>query len=465
MCLATYAGTAQNWQQVGDFNRFVSGPLYNDTTTGLLFISGANRFNGTDTLDGFFTWDGTEFVSLGKGRSDCGNVGCGPALFLVRYNDDIYFSGPGLEKIDTVTLRGIGRWDGLQWSAGLLGLNEAVSATPFLDGYYLHEGNLYASGAFRTANGDTCNSVAYWDGTKWTGLDFPGDGFSQSVPRVHNILFYKGELYVAGNFYVFLDGEWIADIARYDGSQWHAVGGSIKGGLADIWDAIVYKDELYVCGYFRKADGNVGNKIMRWDGEQWKEVGEGVCSPSASARNMLIYNDKLLLGGIFDCVDNGLPVSNIAAWDGERWCSFGNSVFDNSISAMAKYQGTLYIGGGFTEIDGQPVKYFAKWVGDHSTDTCSALVVAAPEPEQAARYALNISPNPAHSIVTLALEGEIWGGKSVRLSIFNALGQEVWSAMSVSGREKVSLVGWPTGVYVARVELERGVRTEVFVKE
>ncbi|MDO8970327.1 MAG: T9SS type A sorting domain-containing protein, partial [Saprospiraceae bacterium] len=431
---------AQNWEQVGDLNW--SGPkiMYKDSTTGLLFVSCQSLMNGPDTINGIFTFDGVTIQPLAKQRYDCGNVDCGPTLFLTRYRDYIYYSGGMLLQIDSVPLRGIGRWDGQHWSAGLPGLGgNAFDQSPFIDGHCIHEGKLYASGFFRTAEGDTCNSVAVWDGISWTSLNFPGQGFLSETPRVYHVFFFKGELYAAGNFYVFVDGEWVDDILRYDGANWHAVGGGLKGGGANIWDWAIYKDELYVCGYFRKIDGNAGNKIMRWDGQQWKDVGGGVCSPVEVTHGMTVHDGKLLLYGIFKCVGDGLPVNNIAAWDGERWCSFGNSTFDNTISRVAEYKGDIYIGGGFTEIDGQPVKYFAKWVGDHATDTCSAPISSAPEPKS---EGCGLWPNPATDLLQVQAPTYIEA-----LWVHDAQGREVLRPVVSGERVSLSVEHLPAGLY------------------
>ncbi|GAB4492480.1 MAG: hypothetical protein OHK0019_14480 [Saprospiraceae bacterium] len=99
-----------------------------------------------------------------------------------------------------------------------------------------------------------------------------------------------------------------------------------------------------------------------------------------------------------------------------------------------------------------------------SLDTifCNSVPVIQPENEQ---VELTIAPNPAHSFVTLLLESEGSGNKPVRFSVFNALGQEVWTLTSGAGRQEISLAGWPPGVYVARAEWERGAAVKTFVKE
>lgn len=448
LCCISGSVAAQNWQQVGNLNRFGPDVMYVDSLTGLMFASLHSRFNGADTINGIFTFDGSTIKSLAKDRN-CGNVDCGPALFLTRYGDDIYYSGTGLLRIDSIPLNGIGRWDGEEWHAGLPGLGgNDFDYNPYIDGHCIHDGKLYVSGQFRTADGDTCNSVAHWDGVQWTGLNFPTHGWVPGVPRVHHVFFYKGVLHAAGNFYVFLDGEWVSDIVWYDGANWHALGGGLKGGGADVWDWAIYKDELYVCGYFRAIDGNAGNKIMRWDGQQWKDVGGGLCYPFETARGMRVHDGRLLVHGIFHCVGNGIPASCIAAWDGERWCSFGNSVFDNAISELAVYKGDIYIGGGFTEVDGQPLKFFAKWVGDLSTSTCSEPVSTQPEPTT---LSLKLWPNPTSDMLHLDAPGTI---ESLR--VYDALGRDMGHCTSLSEEATLDVSQLPPGWYLLSAVLSDG---------
>jgi len=450
-CMISCQLFCQNWVQVGNLNGHPRVML-NDTFSGQLLISGNFRLNGTDTLDGFFAYDGSNFISFGR-RYDCVHFGCTPAFLIARYDEQLYFSGPSLTIIDGVPVKGIGQWDGTTWLDAMPGL-EYGDRNPVLDNYYIHEGNFYGVGAFRTAEGDTCNSVAYWDGERWTGLDFPPYS-DNSLPRVTSVIFYQGQLYVAGNFSWELGGG--GDIARLGSAGWEMVGGGLKGGQALVSDVTVYKGELYICGYFRKIDGNVGNAIMRWDGQQWKEVGAGFCTASVILFDMAVIDDKLIVVGNFDCETTGFSARNIATWDGERWCSFGNSYFNNGIGVISEYSGEIYIGGGFTQIDGQSVKYFAKWVGDHSTDTCSAPISAAPEPTTAG---FSLWPNPATDLLQVRSPAPI---ESVW--VFDALGREVYQK-SVSGeRVSVPVGDLAAGLYFVVVRAGGKIWGGKFVKE
>jgi hypothetical protein len=307
-----------------------------------------------------------------------------------------------MDEIAGVYANGIARWNSQSWLPVGAGLYYNESSNSYAAGFYEYNGQLFVVGAFRWAGSDSCNSVAVWDGVDWKGLNFPAN-LDGSIPLTYRVLFYKNEMYVGGNFFHEINGYLNDDIARFDGLVWKRVGDGLKGGLSNIYCMVVYHDELYVCGYFREIDGNAGNKIMRWDGEQWKDVGGGLCNSYDIATDMLVYDDKLYIVGIFNCVAENLPVCNIATWDGEQWCSFGDSYINNKINCVAAYNNDIFIGGGFTEIDGQPVQYFAKWVGDHSTDTCSAPVVAAPEPQRAAVYSLTVSPNPVQNLLRITL--------------------------------------------------------------
>lgn len=454
---------SQNWQTVGDADYPVTR-IYADSSENVLYIGGAFKHFNSILVNGIARWDGMQVFPLGMGRTgSCGPNNCFDLVLLTKYGNEHYI-GLITDSISGVPVKGIARWNGSEW----LGLKGGLTLMNNEDGIpydgYIYEGRLLIGGAFEKADSDTIYSFAAWDGLNWAGMNVPASmpGFLHSITCISH---YKGDLYIAGNFVMNLDGEITHDIAVLKNGAWHKVEDGLKGGDSFVNDMIVFNNELYICGYFHSASGNVGNKIMRWDGEQWKDVMGGLCSPLDIAERMMVYNGKLYVVGIFDCVSNGVPASCIATWDGEQWCSFGNSKFNNKIRDVSAWNDNIYIGGGFTEIDSQPVKYFAKWIGDHATDTCSTPVVAAPKPLQATVFTLIVSPNPAHSSATISLEGEALSGKSVRFCIFNPLGQEVFSVTSSAGRHEVSLAGWSPGVYVVRAELERNVLSRVFVKE
>ncbi|HLP95024.1 MAG TPA: T9SS type A sorting domain-containing protein [Saprospiraceae bacterium] len=447
--MATSVSVAQDWEQVGNINYAVDH-LFADTVDGSLYVGGNFRFfNGIETR-GIFRLDSSGNVhQLGTGQDGCGPFNCYPVKTINRYKDEIYI-GWTPETINGGTIvNGIARWDGTTWKPLQNGFQEGSS-----NQFMVHDGSLYVAGAFELAIGtDTTYGIAKWDGTNWESLDFPV--YLEDFPLAQDAVWFKEKLYLGGGFFFGVEGGFILDIASYDGQTWSAVGEGIKGfAWHGIKDMIVYKDELYVCGSFRKIDGNVGNKVMRWDGWQWKEVGGGLCEPNAIANDLLIHDDKLYVIGIFNCVGDGLPVSNIATWDGERWCSVGNSYFDNKITAISFWKDELYVGGGFNHIDGEEVWWFAKFIGDHSTDICSEPVSSAQESSQ---QAFAIWPNPATSTLQIQAPAPL-----EFVQVYDAMGRVV--LQSTVGNE-VSVAHLPAGLYFVSARAGGTVWGARFVKE
>ena len=447
----------QEWQQVGDFNSGLIC-LFTDTIDNLLYIGGEFKFNGNDTVNGVCYWDNNFIHKMGAGLYDaCGNYTCQSPNSFIRYKGDIY-TGSKFDNIAGVPGSGIAHWNGTSWLPILPGLFNSTDDGGLMMGSCEHDGLLYVSGIFRMVGTDTANSVASWNGTTWQTYGLPDDT-QGDLPFNYRVIFYKNELYVGGNCYNIIDGNTNSDIVRYDGIAWHQVGNGLFGGLSYVSDMVIYHDELYVSGTFSLVDGNTGNKIMRWDGEHWYDVGGGVCNSGYSVTDMIVYDDKLYVVGDFDCVGDGIPANNIAIWNGEYWCNFGNTPFDNKINSIAVFNNEFYVGGGFTKIGGQQIRYFAKYVGDHSTDTCSTAVSVAVEP-MVDTY-LKISPNPAKDQLTIT------GQDLTTWRIFNLAGQEVtWLVhpMEYSTGQMLDVQTLPAGMYYLQGLGKGGIETGRFVK-
>ncbi|MDX2282465.1 MAG: T9SS type A sorting domain-containing protein [Saprospiraceae bacterium] len=452
----------QEWQQVGNFN---GSPrtLFTDTIDNILYIGGGFRFNGNDTLNGVCRLQGNVIQPMGTGFYDaCGGIDCNPILSFIRYENEIY-SGAYFNEIAGVPSSGIARWDGGNWYPITPFLYDENTETGYISGSCVSNNVLYVVGAFKFAGDELANSVASWDGVQWTTYGFPST-ISGDVPLNFRVANYKDELYVGGNFYNKINGIENDDIARYDGNTWKQVGGGLFGGLSSVSDMVVYHDELYVAGPFSTSDGNAGNKIMRWDGTAWHDVGKGICG-SGRINDMMVYNDKLYVAGIFNCISDGLPIQNVAVWDGQHWCSIGNSKFDNGATSIAVYNDEIYIGGGFTKIDDQPVKYFAKYIGDHSKDTCAALVAVKNSSTPSGQ--LSISPNPASGSIRLLVADETTAIQAI--AFYDVAGRDCTGltnlpASSAPTTASIDIHRLPAGLYHVRVQYAEKVFIGRFVK-
>ncbi|MBL7797016.1 MAG: T9SS type A sorting domain-containing protein [Saprospiraceae bacterium] len=381
--------------------------------TDKLYVGG--RFLIVDSIyTGNMTmFDGKRHVALvdsSSGMNYCWNGGCEGVASIMRYRDQIIASRMRSSTYDAVPqIVGIGGWDGKKWRSLKGGIASRYYET--LGGFWspstaydfcLENDTLYAGGYFVFADSILANGLASWDGTKWHTYNVPLPAPTNGVLAT-SVSKYKGSIYLGGNFFLNIDGQEVNDLIRYDGSKWHGCG--MVDGWTNIHDLEVFQDKLYVAGYFKQTEGpaagNAGNSIMSWDGEKWDDLGGGVCSPFGAIDDLFVHEDKLYVAGGFECI-GGIETYNIATWDGQRWCSVGRSEFNRAIHAVAVWRDTIYVGGSFFEIDGQPAHYFARYVGDHATDTCSAPVVSAPE-RPGGRPALALRPNPVSEVLRVTL--------------------------------------------------------------
>jgi hypothetical protein len=138
-----------------------------------------------------------------------------------------------------------------------------------------------------------------------------------------------GDLYAAGNFWN-AGSVQVNYIARWDGSQWHPLG----GGVNDQVNAIVITPDgmLYVGGRFTQAVQPGGSvlpvsHIAMWDGGQWSPIGQGV-DGRVNALALDNQSGDIYIGG--DSFSNGINTdgtsvysAKIIRWDGGQWQPLG----------------------------------------------------------------------------------------------------------------------------------------------
>lgn len=83
---------------------------------------------------------------------------------------------------------------------------------------------------------------------------------------------YQNELYVGGNF-SFAGGQSSKFIAKWDGTNWSDVGGSMTGtGYNGVRDMLVHDGKLFVVGDFDEMGGVASNLVAMWDGTTWHSL-------------------------------------------------------------------------------------------------------------------------------------------------------------------------------------------------
>src|SRR5262249_53729642 len=148
-----------------------------------------------------------------------------------------------------VTVNGIAKWDGANWSA--LGSGVGGVFAPYVGAMVVYDdgsGNaLYCGGSFTTAGGATATNLAKWNGSAWS----PGGGGVNG--SVSALAVDGNELVVSGSF-TLAGSLTVNHLARWDGSSWSTLG----GGLGGVAYAIARFDDgdgvdLYFGGSISKA--------------------------------------------------------------------------------------------------------------------------------------------------------------------------------------------------------------------
>lgn len=290
----------------------------------------------------------------------------------------------------------------LACASGPAGSPGSGADSRWLDGYHLPEGcdgpvnavvelptgSLVFGGSFRTCGDQVVNGVARYEistGTWWP-LGYAGGAGVDG--EVHSLALFQGDLYVGGRFVEVNQGSPSPTrsfgIARWDGTQWHPVGGGVVYSLPQEphWVSVnvllATEDRLFMGGNFVGAINSGGAVTARgiayWDGGQFFPLqgilGQGVAGTVGA---LLMQGDDLFVGGMFSSVDVGGPETvdarNLARWNGSVWSPVGpagNGV-EGAVNALAWFQGSLHVAGEFQSAgmvdQAVPAARIAAWNG------------------------------------------------------------------------------------------------------
>ena len=236
------------------------------------------------------------------------------------------------------------------WSAVGLGLNNWVETLATMNG------KLFAGGAFTSAGGVPANRIAKWDGTNWSAL---GTGINVGWVATMDV---KGStLYAGGEFLSAGSIPSTYAIAKWDeaNSSWSSLG---TGTNSWVYALTVIDQQVYAKGIFTTAGGSPTKNIARWDGTSWFPLGSGI-NNSGFESSLTSSGSTLYAGGYFNSA-GGVSANSIAKWDEANytWSPLGSGV-NGGVRALIEMGGELYAGGGFTVAGGVSANRIAKWNG------------------------------------------------------------------------------------------------------
>lgn len=455
-CLRIASMTAHaQWQGIGYFDLGASA-FCEDTVNDRFYIAGQFKFYEDDSLHGIGYWKNDTMQRMGCGMDwDCTPYGflngVSPINELIIYHSTLYALG-AFRTADGNLVNGITYWDGMGWRSIGSGLkvNDGTQGAGF--GASIFSDTLYIYGVFDSIAGVEAHGLAKFDGSYWSSVhNLPLFGtYIQDPNFIYGAQYFDNELYIAGNF---SNGNGdIQDLAKWNGTQWVGTG-NVDGGNAAIYNMLVYKNELYISGDFNLlGDPQIAaHNIARFDGTTWKTVGGGT---DYQINNMQVFNDYLYIAGTFDHTD-GMPIQDIARWDGIRWCGY-NSAFDNACNAVGMFRDTLYIGGGFWSINGDTsLRKVVRWLGGDSLYQCGNPVGVSESTTD--NFQFSVFPNPTSDelIFTTSENGQ--------LKITSELGQVIQTISICNKHQTISTEGIPSGTYLLSFQTDKTIQTKKII--
>lgn len=266
--------------------------------------AGSSIYAGGFFSEGIARWNGSAWVSVGGGLgggplppgvSSMASFDAGNGAELYVGGGQFYPAGPGGKAI--------ARWSGSYWAPLGNGLASTNSNGPVVGALHVFDDGsgpaLYVGGIFTSAGGVPVNGLARWNGSQWSAVGSNGSDV------VAFGTFNDGNgpaLYATGTFQ--LPGGGTTNLARWDGVTWVAV--AFPG----------YSNSFAVCD---DGDGPAlfDGWAVKWNGQSWTALGHW---PNGPIFALNVYDEKngngpeVFFGGEFTQVGGGIPSRGIAKW-------------------------------------------------------------------------------------------------------------------------------------------------------
>ncbi len=300
-----------------------------------LIVTGIfDHIDGT-AANGIARWNGVAWQPLGTGLPGLANA------LLALPNGDVlaggYFTPGGTSVL---------RWDGVSWSpfGSITGTVQALVA--------MQNGEVVAGGS-SLLPGEL--HLARWSGAGWASFATSPNAGVLSLKVAQN-----GDLLVSGGF-LQVGSVQAAGVARFDGTTWQGFGGGMFNPVLCVEE--LANGDIVAGGLFSAADGIPGSggtpaaQVARWNGSQWNAMGAGLPATSPTSyqpvRTLLrLPNGDVLAGGDFLPGVGAAGTNHVARWDGSNWSSIRPGTGGSVLSIVTTTNGLRYAVGSFTSIEG-----------------------------------------------------------------------------------------------------------------
>jgi hypothetical protein len=363
-----------------------------------LLVGGSfETMGGVSGTTGVALWDGTAFSPLGLGLNPGGTFEVNK---FIEFNGSIYIGGQFQGEFGGVDSRGIIRWNPAAnaGAGGYEAVNTDTSGSALsIRAMAVYKGELYVAGNISKIGTLTANSLAKYDpGTNdfvavanWTG--------AAAAPIFDMVTFNDGsgeKLYICGNYSTVNatlgnPSRWVS---RFDGTNWEVVGAGLSSSAAAyVQDMVVFDDGTGPALWCASRNfsnklpttGSTSSSILKWDGKDWTTIQGFRADPNATAANcnsLVVYNDGtgstlLTQCRLFGASLTGSPRQRIWRLEGGIFVEQANtstSTGDKSIFEMFQYDGKVWLGGSFDDINGAAAAKIARISGCVAPAVCAA---------------------------------------------------------------------------------------------
>jgi trimeric autotransporter adhesin len=285
---------------------------------------------------------------------------------------NVYVAGSFSEAAALPTANVV-RWDGRRWYGLGDGLKNAYGSNATVYALAMSDDGLYAGGDFVASGTSLLGGIARWDGTQWQAVgdgQGPRDSYGYATP-IRALAWADGTLYAGGDFSS-VDGVPALSVARWSGGAWSALGAGVGNSYGSVLTAgsvrtiAVGDSGVYVGGAFSTAGTVAANAIARWDGTTWSSLAGGITG-SGTVSAIAVDGANVYAGGDFSSVGN-VSASKVALWNSQTqaWSALGAGISQPTyatVAALHAVDGVLYVGGTFTGAGTTTARNLARWNG------------------------------------------------------------------------------------------------------
>lgn len=324
----------------------------------VVFLGDFTRIGGIDA-NSIAVWDGSQWSTLGSGIT--GEVAYAVnAATWDRDQDGVaeLLVVGGYVSVGGIPQNGLFAWDGTQWiEFGTLDVHQSTRVLEFVceqsDGST--ESVLVVGGRFEHSNPQGIRGIGMWDGNEWSSMDRGTEGY---IDQVHDLvsLDFDGSgplpstVVGYGQSLLFEDyANGSSAFAVWDKDKWrplHDPSGS-DPRAACYWDPDgpgPRRAVAVVAGDFTWVGIHPAQRLSYWDSRRWRELGGGLTGSVRTLTTipsdaMQTDGDLLVVGGA-NIQAGTSPLGDVAIWNGVSWTTHDLGVTSGSVTKIINVHGS-----------------------------------------------------------------------------------------------------------------------------